>query len=337
MEIGELHKRILINMRLLHQYGRKRCTLENIITRDYHSHVTPWPDNGIDHALTDLKHAGFVNQHSTDFELTQIGTKTALQMLENFFAKTMVESYHSRAAHAFRENLYGLDLYQHNISTRNQLNALRTYINPNCDKDLLDLGCGLGGIAEYFSEFGASLTGIDLAEDLIENAKKRTVVYNKLSLRFETHDIADYKPDQYYDGIYSIDAIQFLSEQQQVEALKTFYAALKPKGIMVFLYSQIVQVPEKTDKPKIIAASELRLGKALKNLGLKYEAVDFCDEYIPFWQRQCGYAEALSEDFKREGLEQLFQERLDEGNRILREVLSGSNAFGRYMYVVRKS
>ena len=336
MVLDDLHERILINMRLLRHTNENGCTIDKILSRDYHSHVDAWPEDGLDDALHDLELSGYVNHHGDAFALTRQGEQTALDCLERFFAKTMIDAYHSHAAHEFRERLYGMDLYQYNMATRNQMSTLRTYLNPRPDLELLDLGCGLGGVAEYFSEFGASVRGIDLADDLIESAIIRTQKYRYLDVTFERDDIADYIPKQYYDGIYAIDAVQFLNLSQQKQAVKRLYNSLKPHGIMAILYSQTIPATIKTGKPQILPAESLTLGQALNALDIQFEAVDFCDEYIPFWQRQSQFATELAESFRQEELEQLYHERIQEGTRILREVLSGEHAFGRYLYIIRK-
>ncbi len=334
--LKDLHQRILINLKLLQQQGKKACTPGCIIKKNYHSHVDPWPTEGIDTAISELKTVGLI-ENSQDLCLTLKGTQQAAYAFERFLAKTMIQSIASKTLHRFREDLYGTDLYQYNITTRNQFSALKNLIIPSPDKQLLDLGCGLGGTAQFFAGFGAKVHGVDLVSDLIEYNKKRIKNFPTLSLTFETADIADYTPpENEFDAIYSIDAFQFLTTSNLSITIPRILKSLKTNGILAILCSQLIPSSEITQKPQLAGPDELTLGKALDVLNIPYTTIDFSDEYIPFWQRCAQAAESLKKEFKNEGFSWFYQERLHESARILRETLSGNSAFGRYLYMIRK-
>ncbi|NCX93196.1 MAG: methyltransferase domain-containing protein [Gammaproteobacteria bacterium] len=335
--LDELQQRILINMRLLsQQYGIGTCTLDRILSRNYHSHHSPWPETGIEHAFEHLKHSGFIHETEESFVLTSEGEELALQLLESFFSKTIKESMNSHSAKEWRKALYGIDLYQHNISTEHQFLMLQSVLQPGPSKRLLDLGCGAGGIAEFFSKSGAMVTGIDLAEELIQDAQNRARLAGEC-LIFINRDISKFEPSQEYDGIYSIDALQFLTLKQQITVLKRMYKALAPNGVMTFLYSERLDSNTPGENPKRALPQHLRIGQAFEKAGISYNTVDFCDEYIPFWKRQSELARDFLSKFQSEDLEHLCHERLSEGQRALKEILSGKKMFGRYLYIVRKT
>jgi 2-polyprenyl-3-methyl-5-hydroxy-6-metoxy-1,4-benzoquinol methylase len=338
--LKDIHQRILINLKLLEQQGKKKCTPGCIIKKNYHSHVDPWPSEGIDCEIIELKNVGLI-ENSTNAELclTAQGTQQATHAFEKFLAKTMIQSITSETLHRFREDFYGTDLYQYNITTRNQFAALKNLILPSPQKSLLDLGCGLGGTAQYFAGFGAKVHAVDLVSDLIEHNKNRLKTFPTLALTFETADISEYiPPENQFDAIYSIDAFQFLTISQLNQTLPRLLNSLKPKGILAVLCSQLVPASaDSLKKPQLAAPQELALGKSLESLNIPYTTVDFSDEYIPFWQRCAQVAETLKKEFIQEGFGWFYQERIHESARILKETLSGNSAFGRYLYMIRKS
>ncbi len=71
-------------------------------------------------------------------------------------------------------------------------------LGPVADRDVLDLGCGHGWLAEQMRQAGARVTGIDGSEALLTTARSR---YPEID--FRQHDLAlglpD--PDRRYDGV----------------------------------------------------------------------------------------------------------------------------------------
>jgi protein-L-isoaspartate O-methyltransferase len=336
--LKDIHQRILINLKLLEQQGKKKCTPSCIIKKNYHSHVDPWPSEGIECEIIELKNVGLIEgSPKTELRLTPQGTQKATHAFEKFLAKTMIQSITSETLHRFREDFYGMDLYQYNITTRNQFAALKNLIRASPEKKLLDLGCGLGGTAQYFAGFGATVHAVDLVSDLIEHNKNRLKTFPTLALTFETADIAEYvPPENQFDVIYSIDAFQFLTISQLNETLPRLLKGLRSKGLLAIFCSQLVPASDSLKKPQLASPQELALGKSLDSLNIPYTTVDFSDEYIPFWQRSAQVAESLKKEFTQEGFGWLYKERLHESARILKETLSGNSAFGRYLYMIRK-
>ncbi len=334
--LKELHQRILINLKLLEQQGKKRCTSKCILKKNYHSHVDPWPTEGIEPAIEELKEVGLIQDKQT-LRLTARGSEEATYVFEKFLARTMIRSIASETLHRFREEFYGTDLYQYNITTRHQFSALKNFIQPNANKTLLDLGCGLGGTAQYFAGLGAQVHGIDLVRELIEYNQTRTSTLPTLSLTFETANIADYTPPaDTFDVIYSIDAFQFLTLKGLLETIPRLLNGLKENGTLAIFCSQLVPQSGAFRKPLLASPESLLLGKALEQLNCPYTSVDFSDEYLPFWQRSAHIAESLKQAFIEEGYEWFYQERIHESARILKETLTGNNSFGRYLYLIPK-
>ena len=68
---------------------------------------------------------------------------------------------------------------------------------------IIDFGCGYGYLAQLFLPIipkGSTYKGIDISEQLIENAKE-IFCDNSESVSFEVADLNDYKPTAEYDVV----------------------------------------------------------------------------------------------------------------------------------------
>jgi len=96
------------------------------------------------------------------------------------------------------------------------------------DKDILEVGCGIGTAAQSFIEHGARYTGIDVSVHSIELAKKRMEVYGLKGTIFEG-DIQSFMiPDKKFDLIYSFGVLHHIKDLES--AIKNIHNMLKPGG-----------------------------------------------------------------------------------------------------------
>lgn len=95
-------------------------------------------------------------------------------------------------------------------------------------KRLLDVGCGAGQTAIPAAQSGAFVTGIDLAENLIEHARHRVENLN-LPIQFDVGD-AEALPyeDESFDVVISMFGAMFAPRPSQV--VSEFIRILKPGG-----------------------------------------------------------------------------------------------------------
>ena len=95
-----------------------------------------------------------------------------------------------------------------------------------------DLGCGPGQTAEYLKNLGVEISGLDLSENMLEQAKTiHPDIYfqkgNLLELEFENNSIA---------GIVAFYAIVHFTEEQVRRAFNEIFRVLKPDGLFLFTY-----------------------------------------------------------------------------------------------------
>lgn len=86
------------------------------------------------------------------------------------------------------------------------------------DKRVLDVACGAGQLALPAARTGASVTGIDVATNLIEQAQSRAKAEG-LEIRFEEGDAEDLPyDDAAFDVVYSLIGAMFAPRPEQVAA-----------------------------------------------------------------------------------------------------------------------
>lgn len=95
------------------------------------------------------------------------------------------------------------------------------------DKDVLEVGCGIGTAAQSFMEAGANYTGIDISPKSIELAKKRMDVF-ELTGDVYVADIQSLVSEKQFDLVYSFGVLHHI--QDLGSALRNIHTMLKPGG-----------------------------------------------------------------------------------------------------------
>jgi len=96
------------------------------------------------------------------------------------------------------------------------------------NKDVLEVGCGIGTAAQTFIEHGARYTGIDISPSSIEIAKKRLGIYGLKGDIFEGDIQSLVIPDKKFDLVYSFGVLHHINDLES--ALKNIQLMLKPGG-----------------------------------------------------------------------------------------------------------
>lgn len=110
---------------------------------------------------------------------------------------------------------------------------------------VVDLGCGPGNSTELLVErfAGAEVIGIDHSPAMLDAARKRLP-----GLRFETADIAEWRPSQPPDLLYANAVLQWVGDHPRL--LPRLLGALAPGGVLA------VQMPDNLGEPSHVAMRE---------------------------------------------------------------------------------
>ncbi len=104
----------------------------------------------------------------------------------------------------------------------------RTPIQPGCL--ILDVACGTGNIAVPAARAGASVTGVDIAPNLLAQARQRAATEN-LDARFEEGDAEELPfPDRSFDIVLTMFGAMFAPRPERVAA--ELLRVCKPGGLV---------------------------------------------------------------------------------------------------------
>ena len=92
---------------------------------------------------------------------------------------------------------------------------------------ILDVGCGSGRDAKYFTEKGFGVTGVDLSEVMIEVAQE-----NAPQASFVIQDIEEMEfPEQSFNGIWASASLLHIPKNKMKTVLTDLYSFLKDEGV----------------------------------------------------------------------------------------------------------
>ncbi|MBS1762065.1 MAG: class I SAM-dependent methyltransferase [Bacteroidetes bacterium] len=117
------------------------------------------------------------------------------------------------------------------------ISKLIDYLNPEAGSRMLDVACGKGRHSLQLADKGFDVTGIDLSEESIEEAKQN----ERRNLHFFRHDMRYPFWSNYFNYVFNFFTSfgYFDSSRENKSALRTISKALKPGGIFVIDYLNV--------------------------------------------------------------------------------------------------
>jgi len=116
------------------------------------------------------------------------------------------------------------------------------FLKPAKNSFMLDLACGKGRHAIALSKMGFTVTGVDLSEKNITEAKK----HEAGNLDFFVHDMRKPYMANYYDYIFNLFTSfgYFDNSRENSAIVNHIYNALKPSGVFVLDFVNIEKVSQ---------------------------------------------------------------------------------------------
>ncbi len=267
--------------------------------------------------------------YSLTEEGEQIGKETRSKWHSKRYDDILLRCTKSEAYSLFCEKVFGKNLIQFNASDMEQLDTMLNYLQLHPDNLVLDMGCGLGKVAEYIAEqTGAKVVGIDFSEASINWAKEHLQARNEnLDFQLQNFNRLDFPPST-FDAIISIDTFYFVEDFDVM--LKKLKQVLKPGGQMGIFFAQIIS---ENDPKELLEAENTKLAKALTQNNFEYKVIDFTENIKNLWHRELAAAEELKEMFEKEGNLVLYEDRIADSNNVIRCL--ENNLQRRYFYHVK--
>jgi len=119
------------------------------------------------------------------------------------------------------------------------MDNITNYLNLPEDAKILDLACGKGRHSIYLNQLGYDVTGADLSENSIEQAK----LHENDTLHFEVHDMRE-PFEQKFDAIFNLFTSfgYFEHESDNVKTLKAICESLTEYGFGVIDFMNVKHV-----------------------------------------------------------------------------------------------
>ena len=139
----------------------------------------------------------------------------------------------------YEEHLTGEDTYHAKVIAPN----LMRIVAPGNGMRILDLGCGEGYFARMFYSAGAMVVGADIADTLIEKAKRQSG-----NIDYHVADATkgfSFAADQSFDAVVCVLALQNMEKLESV--FKECARVLKPGGRIIFVLNHpVFRIPKRT-------------------------------------------------------------------------------------------
>ena len=117
------------------------------------------------------------------------------------------------------------------------INTLIDYLKPAPGSVMLDIACGKGRHSRQLASKGFNVTGIDLSEDSIREAKK----FESENLQFFVHDMRLPFWINYFDYAFNFFTSfgYFNTRREHDNSIRTIAQSIKPNGILVLDYLNV--------------------------------------------------------------------------------------------------
>jgi SAM-dependent methyltransferase len=128
------------------------------------------------------------------------------------------------------------------VEARHFIDALLRFLQPAPASHFIDVACGKGRHSKYLNSLGFRVTGIDLSENSINEARLNTS--NDAGIQFHQQDIREPFPEKNLDFAVNLFTSfgYFDSEEEHQLALNNMYDSLVPGGKMVLDYMNASEV-----------------------------------------------------------------------------------------------
>lgn len=169
---------------------------------------------------------------------------------------------------------------------------------------VLDVGSGIGGAALFLAKhYGAQVTGIDLAPEMVAIAHERAQESGTPdNVEFVIGDVMTYKLPTHFDVVWSRDALMHLHDKPAL--FKRLFSLLAPGGTLVVTDYARGPLPGSTEFQAYVKSTGYHLvepaayGKLLEGAGfVDVEVEDATGKFIEIMKREAAALAANREDF----------------------------------------
>ena len=139
-----------------------------------------------------------------------------------------VESFYDTVAKEYAETFSG----EHEKKPKDQEMLRRFSMEIGDKKPVWDFGCGPGQTTKYLKDLGIEISGLDLSEGILEQAR---IIHPEIHFR-KGNILALKFDDDSIGGVVAFYAIVHFTEEQVETAFREAFRVLQPGGMFLFTY-----------------------------------------------------------------------------------------------------
>jgi len=174
------------------------------------------------------------------------------------------------------------------LRTHSDINEIKAcadkFVKLLSGRELLDIGCGSGRDARYFSQQGLKVTGIDLCSNFLQLASNYAPHATFLNMDMRNLSFSN----ACFDGLWACASFLHLPKSEALQTLQGFHRVLKPSGILYLSLQvgegeQLVQKSHYSQGKKFFAYySAAEVEQLIPLAGFKIIET-FVDPKLPKW------------------------------------------------------
>ncbi len=172
--------------------------------------------------------------------------------------------------HELAEFYFQIENKSRNIQT--DISFIKSYLSPDGNADILDLGCGTGEHLNEFAKMGYKCTGIDNSKEMIMTAASKSIS----GIEFQECDMKDFDFYEKFDLIYSFfGSFNYLLTNEEIDAvLWNTWRALKTNGMGIFELWNAFPLLEIREKDVARVSTTIHNGtKLIRERGFKLKTI----------------------------------------------------------------
>ena len=125
--------------------------------------------------------------------------------------------------------------------TRAEADFIEKHLQPVPGGKLLDIPCGNGRLSFELAARGYRLTGVDIAEEFIAEAKAKSVE-SGLPIEFHNREMRDLPWSQEFEGAFCFgNSFGYFDDQGNAEFLSAVHRVLKPQARFIIDYGAVAE------------------------------------------------------------------------------------------------
>jgi 2-polyprenyl-3-methyl-5-hydroxy-6-metoxy-1,4-benzoquinol methylase len=249
---------------------------------------------------------------------------------EKYFNSVYLDIDKSLAYKKYCYLMSNLNFKQFNRLNLTQLTKACVKLAPTSTDVVLDLGCGLGYLSEYWAnEFHSKIIGVDLSEVAINAAKKRCSKNSNLEFFCGNFEQIEF-PEKTVDLLLCVDALGRNTNYEKLFGIITKTG--KPTLRGGIFHSEIIIENEPLS---LLEPEATDVARFLRKNKLQFDYIDFTEEEKIAWTKSETALIDLKSDFINEGSIELYQDCLDDTKSFLK--ILKENRMKRYFYYFKTS